>query len=54
MTAIITMQDCPGGVEYSATVKHKNAEDKKQHEEMGFHSGWGTVFEQLEEIARVL
>jgi uncharacterized protein YndB with AHSA1/START domain len=54
MTAIITMEDCPEGVRYSAVVKHKNAEDKKKHEEMGFHDGWGKVFEQLEDNARGL
>ncbi len=54
MTAIITMKDCPGGVEYSAIIKHKSDEDKKKHEEMGFHPGWGKVFEQLEETARGL
>ena len=54
MTAIITMKDRPEGAEYSAIVKHKSAEDKKQHEDMGFHDGWAKVFEQLEEIARGL
>jgi hypothetical protein len=32
--------------------RHSTAEAKKQHEAMGFHSGWASCADQLEEIAR--
>lgn len=32
---------------YSAIVKHKDAETKKKHEEMGFQKGWGITLDQL-------
>jgi uncharacterized protein YndB with AHSA1/START domain len=54
MTAIITMEDAGAGCRYAAHVLHKNAEDKKKHEEMGFEHGWGAVMGQLDEIARTL
>lgn len=34
-----------------ATVRHWDAESKKQHEETGFHPGWSQVAEQLEAVA---
>lgn len=51
MTAVIEIEDCDEGVRYCATVRHKNAEDSKKHDDMGFHDGWGKTLEQLEEIA---
>ena len=54
MTAIITMEDCPEGVRYSAVVRHKDAEDAKKHDDMGFQDGWGKSLAQLEDIARSL
>ncbi|MFD2262730.1 SRPBCC family protein [Lacibacterium aquatile] len=47
MTAILSFQDHPQGTEYSAHVMHKTDADRKSHEEMGFHDGWGTVAAQL-------
>jgi uncharacterized protein YndB with AHSA1/START domain len=35
-------------------VRHWTAADRKKHEEMGFHEGWGKCAEQLEELARKL
>lgn len=32
---------------YTAIVMHGDETSRKQHEEMGFHSGWGTALEQL-------
>ncbi len=54
MTAVVTMEDCDEGVRYCATVRHKNTEDSKKHDDMGFHDGWGKTLEQLEDIARGL
>lgn len=47
MTAIITFEDVPGGTRYTARVRHGSAEDRKLHEEMGFHEGWGQCADQL-------
>jgi uncharacterized protein YndB with AHSA1/START domain len=51
MTAEITMEATPGGAQYRALVRHKNAQDRKKHEEMGFFQGWGICLTQLEELA---
>lgn len=47
MTAIITMKDHPQGTDYSASAMHRSSAERKKHEEMGFHDGWGTVATQL-------
>ncbi|WP_119393141.1 SRPBCC family protein [Taklimakanibacter lacteus] len=47
MTAVITFKDHPQGTDYMAYAMHRNPEDRKTHEEMGFHDGWGTVTAQL-------
>lgn len=46
-TAILTFEDTAEGTKYVARALHKNDADRKKHEDMGFESGWGTVFEQL-------
>ena len=47
MTAIITFKAHSEGTEYAAHAMHKNRADRDQHEEMGFHDGWGKVAAQL-------
>lgn len=47
MTAHLLFEDEGEGTRYTAIVLHKNEEDKTQHEQMGFHEGWGTVVDQL-------
>ncbi len=37
---------------YTATARHWTVEDRKAHEQMGFHEGWGVVADQLAEVAR--
>lgn len=54
MTADITMEAVDGGTRYRALVRHKSDVDRKKHEEMGFHVGWGTCLDQLEVLAREL
>ena len=55
MTARISFIDLGNGTtEYRAHVLHPNEETRKQHEEMGFHEGWGKVADQLEAFARSL
>lgn len=38
-----------GGCEYRAIAVHLDPAGAKQHSEMGFHEGWGTVVDQLVE-----
>jgi len=55
MTAIVTMEDAgEGKTHYVARALHWTAEDREQHEKMGFHEGWGQTARQLEELAKTL
>jgi uncharacterized protein YndB with AHSA1/START domain len=36
---------------YTARAVHWTIEGRKQHEQMGFHEGWGKATDQLEELA---
>ena len=54
MTAEIIMEAASGGTRYRALVRHKNPEDRKKHEDMGFFQGWGTCLTQLDELASTL
>lgn len=47
LTAIITFEAEGSGTRYASRVLHKNAEDSRKHEEMGFQDGWGTALDQL-------
>jgi uncharacterized protein YndB with AHSA1/START domain len=38
-----------GGCQYRAIAIHQDPAGRKQHDEMGFHEGWGTVVDQLVE-----
>src|SRR5690606_533394 len=53
MTAIVTFEDAgPGKTRYVARALHWTAEDREQHEKMGFHEGWGQTARQLEALAK--
>lgn len=55
MTAVVTFE--PHGMGqtlYVARVGHPTVEKRKQHEDMGFHDGWGAVAEQMEALAKTL
>jgi uncharacterized protein YndB with AHSA1/START domain len=54
MTGAITFADEGGKTRYTAVVRHWTAEDRAQHEAMGFHDGWGKATDQLEALARTL
>ncbi|MCB2129691.1 MAG: SRPBCC family protein [Rhodobacteraceae bacterium] len=55
MTAILLLSDAEGGgTTYTAIARHRSADTRKTHEEMGFYGGWGTVADQLEAYARGL
>lgn len=46
-TAILLLEPVEGGCKYTAIAMHRDAEGRKQHEDMGFFEGWGKVLEQL-------
>lgn len=46
--------DGKGGTKYTAIAQHRDEEGRKKHEAMGFHEGWGQVFDQLVEFAKTL
>ncbi|MBP8234761.1 MAG: SRPBCC domain-containing protein [Rhizorhabdus sp.] len=54
MTADISMEAVDGGTRYRALARHKSDADRRSHEEMGFHEGWGTCLTQLEGLAERL
>lgn len=54
MVADLSFDDEAGGTRYVACVRHWTAADRRQHEEMGFHAGWGQCTDQLEALARTL
>lgn len=54
LTAIITMEDDGPNTRYTARVLHKNPEDSRKHQDMGFEEGWGTVIDQLAVVAASL
>jgi uncharacterized protein YndB with AHSA1/START domain len=52
MTAIITFEGLGNGkTRYTAAARHWTAEDRKTHDEMGFHAGWGQCAEQMAALA---
>jgi uncharacterized protein YndB with AHSA1/START domain len=54
MTAIITFDDENGQTRYTARARHWTEDDKKTHEQMGFHQGWGICADQLAALAKSL
>jgi len=54
MSAIISLEDHPDGILYTAVALHKNAKDCQTHLDMGFMEGWGTAIDQLAELAKTL
>lgn len=55
LTAIVTFEDLGAGrTRYTAVARHRSKEAARQHAEMGFQDGWGTVARQLEDYAKGL
>jgi uncharacterized protein YndB with AHSA1/START domain len=55
MVGEITLADAPGGgTLYKAVARHWTAEDRTQHEAMGFYQGWGVAADQLDALAKTL
>ncbi|SEH67365.1 Uncharacterized conserved protein YndB, AHSA1/START domain [Rhizobium tibeticum] len=48
---IVLLEDLGNGrTKYTAKARHWTAADKEQHEQMGFHEGWGKCADQLAEL----
>lgn len=48
MVGVVLLEELPGGrTRYTAKALHWSEEDRKAHEEMGFHEGWGKATDQL-------
>lgn len=54
MTAFVLLEPQGTGTKYTAIAKHSDEEKRKQHEDMGFHSGWGTALDQLVAYAKTM
>jgi uncharacterized protein YndB with AHSA1/START domain len=55
MVAEVTFEDAgEGRTRYVARARHWSDADRKAHEEMGFHTGWGIAADQLEAVAQRL
>lgn len=46
-TAVLDLFPQGSGTRYLAMALHRDEAGRKQHEEMGFHDGWGTVVTQM-------
>ena len=54
-TAIIELRpNGDGGTQYRAIAMHQNADDNRQHAEMGFVDGWGAALDQLVALVKTL
>ena len=54
MTCILTLEERGQGTRYTAMARHRDAEARQRHEDMGFHQGWGAALDQLVALARTL
>jgi uncharacterized protein YndB with AHSA1/START domain len=55
VTIVVEFADAgEGRTAYHAEVLHWTAEDRKAHEDMGFHAGWGAATDQLEALVKSL
>jgi uncharacterized protein YndB with AHSA1/START domain len=55
MVAEMRFEDAGDGkTHYTARAMHWNTEARREHEEMGFHDGWGRAADQLEALAKTL
>jgi uncharacterized protein YndB with AHSA1/START domain len=47
-TAVVLFEsDGKGGTRYTAIAVHRDEDGRKKHEAMGFHEGWGQVYDQM-------
>ena len=47
MTGLLALAARGAGTHYRAVAMHRNAEDRRRHQDMGFHEGWGKALDQL-------
>jgi uncharacterized protein YndB with AHSA1/START domain len=47
MTGVILLEPEGTGTRYTAIAMHADEATRKQHEDMGFHSGWSAALDQL-------
>lgn len=53
-TAIILLEPEGAGTLYRAIAMHRTPDQRKSHEDMGFHDGWGAAAAQLDALALTL
>jgi uncharacterized protein YndB with AHSA1/START domain len=51
-TAVVTLEPRGEGTRYTAIAIHRDAATRQQHEDMGFHEGWGQTLDQLVALAK--
>ncbi len=49
-TAHILLEPHEKGTRYTVIALHSDEEGRKQHEEQGFHDGWGSALDQMVEM----
>lgn len=54
MTGIFLLEPEGQGTRYTARCLHRDDADRAKHEEMGFFDGWGTMIQQMEDVAKGL
>lgn len=54
MTGVVSFSDEAGGTRYVARALHWSEADRRAHEDMGFHAGWGQATDQLEALVKSL
>ena len=53
-TAVIMLEPHGTGTKYTAIAMHRDEAGRKQHEQMGFHEGWGAALDQLVALVKTL
>jgi uncharacterized protein YndB with AHSA1/START domain len=53
-TAVVTFEPHGEGTRYIARAMHQSVENRRKHEDMGFHIGWGKCLDQLVVFAQSL
>lgn len=53
-TACILLEPEGDGTLYRAIALHRTPDQRQSHQDMGFHSGWGTAADQLDAVAGAL
>lgn len=51
-TAMLLLEGSGSTTKYTAIAVHATEEDRKKHEQMGFHEGWGMVADQMVEYIK--